>query len=144
MIRFAHLNRWVRAGALGAALVMFLAATGTGIDPANAQEFSIKFEWPAGMAACMSPVSPAIELANVPEGTARLVAKMVDLDFTGFNHGGGAVAYDGAPAIAEGVLTDGYRGPCPPNPHRYRFTVKALGADGGVLATSSHTEKFPK
>jgi hypothetical protein len=34
VIRFAHFNRWVRAGALDAAFVMFLAATGTGIGPA--------------------------------------------------------------------------------------------------------------
>jgi phosphatidylethanolamine-binding protein (PEBP) family uncharacterized protein len=88
----------------------------------------------------MSSVLPAIELANVHEGTARLVAKMVDLEFTDFNLGGGAVAYDGAPAITEGVLTDGYRGPCPPNPHRYRFTVKALGGRRGFGDLKPHGE----
>ena len=126
------------------ALVGLALATGVGIASAQAQEFSVAFQWGDGMASCLSPVSPAIALTDVPEGTARLVAKMVDLDFTGFNHGGGAVANAGGMTIPQGALKDGYRGPCPPTPHRYRITVQAVGPGGEVLATSSHTEKFPQ
>jgi phosphatidylethanolamine-binding protein (PEBP) family uncharacterized protein len=127
------------AGFVLAAMAMFAQA-----PAAHAQEFSVRFQWSEGMASCLSPVSPEIALAGVPDGTARLAAKMVDLDFTGFNHGGGTVAYGGGETISEGALKDGYRGPCPPTPHRYRITVQALGAGGEVLATSSHTEKFPQ
>ena len=36
-----------------------------------------------------------------------------------------------------------YRGPCPPNVHRYQFVVRALAADGRELATAEATESFP-
>lgn len=86
--------------------------------------------------------SPAFTLADVPEGTATLDFRMVDLDAPNYNHGGGTIAYAGSAEIPAGAFT--YRGPNPPSgSHRYRWTVEALDASGATLARGMATESFP-
>lgn len=87
-------------------------------------------------------VSPALEFAGVPDGTAELALLVEDPDapggtFThwvmwGINPGQASVGEGEVPAGAVQGTNDfgrlGYGGPCPPPgpPHRYVFTVFAL------------------
>ena len=91
-----------------------------------------------------SGLSPAINLSGVPAGTASFKVKLVDLDKTSYNHGGGTVANNGSGVIPEGALRAGYKGPCPPSgSHRYKFTVYALDDKGTAIGVGEHTVTFP-
>ena len=95
-------------------------------------------------------VSPALEIADLPEGTACLALVMDDPDAPvgTWDHW---VAYDipVAAAIPEGVKglgiagrnswrKTGYGGPCPPfGEHRYFFKVYALQSPLGLPAGAS-------
>jgi phosphatidylethanolamine-binding protein (PEBP) family uncharacterized protein len=116
-------------------LVAALAAA-----PVPAFAFSIAVDW-AGTAACFDPQSPAIRLADVPKGTASIAFHMTDLDAPAFPHGGGSVAYTGQATLAKGAF--GYKGPCPPAPHRYRWTAQARDAGGHLLGRAQTTLAFP-
>lgn len=109
------------------------------IAPASvrAEGFSISFKWCSG--------SSEIRLAGVPKGTATLEARMVDLWVTSYDHGGGAVVYKGQKTIPCGAISK-FRGPAPPagQVHDYRWTVRALGADGSELAVAEAVRKFPE
>lgn len=69
----------------------------------------------------------------MPEGTRRLRVEMVDLDLSGFDHGGGEApaAEPGRAAVAEGALGE-WIGPCPPRgpDHRCEMRVQAPDAAG--------------
>jgi len=111
--------------------------------PAHADDFAINFGW-EGIERCSS-TPPEIAVMNAPEGTAHFLVKMVDLDFTAYNHGGGVApnTSDGSISEADYIATN-YRGPCPPGTtHTYEFTVEAQGADGGTLATATAKADFP-
>ena len=105
-------------------------------------------------------VSPALEWAGAPDGTAALVLMVDDPDARGFVHwivlDMAATASGGLP---EGASTSpdaprqgrndfgriGYGGPCPPpgeGPHHYAFTVTALDANGKVLDKGSLVATF--
>jgi phosphatidylethanolamine-binding protein (PEBP) family uncharacterized protein len=123
----------IRNGAaLGvAALALCLTASG-------AFAFVASFSWCAG--------SPSFQLTDVPAGTAKLQFAMTDLNVPSFHHGGGTIAYSGQPAVPCGAFASGFTGPSPPpgEVHTYEFTVKALGANGAVLATTTARRKFPQ
>lgn len=102
--------------------------------------FSIAVDW-AGTAACFDPQSPVIRLADVPKGTASIAFRMIDLNAPAYPHGGGTVAYKGQAALAKGAFA--YKGPCPPEPHRYQWTAQARDAGGRVLARAQTTLRFP-
>lgn len=110
---------------------------------AQAQDFEIAFSWD-GIERCSSTL-PDIAVTNVPEGTEHFVVKMVDLDFTSYNHGGGVAPYAGDELISEAdYIATNYRGPCPPGvTHTYEFTVEAQGSGGSALATASAKADFP-
>lgn len=101
----------------------------------------LSFEW-GPTQKCFDPKSPPMSLSGVPKDTESLDIRMVDLDATGYPHGGGKVAYQGQKSLAYGAFT--YKGPCPPKPHRYQFTAKAIDASGKVLATATARSKFPE
>lgn len=117
-----------------AAFALTLALAPTSV---RAEGFSISFRWCSG--------SSEIKLAGVPKGTATLDARMVDLWVRGYDHGGGTLAYKGQKSIPCGAISN-FRGPAPPagQVHDYRWTVRALGADGHELATAEATRKFPE
>lgn len=91
---------------------------------------------------CFDPKSPPMTLSDVPAGTERLDIRMVDLDAPSYPHGGGIVVFTGQTSLPYGAFA--YRGPCPPSPHTYEFTVKALDAAGKALATATARKRFPQ
>ena len=121
----------------------FVSALSIAAFPAQADDFVIDFGW-EGIERCSS-TPPEITVSNVPDGTAQFQVKMVDLDFTGYNHGGGVAPNTGDGTIAEADYeTSNYRGPCPPGTtHTYEFTVQALDAGGANLATATAKADFP-
>ncbi len=100
--------------------------------------FSASFAW--------CPGSPSFALIDVPPGTARLQFAMTDLNVPSFHHGGGAVAYRGQTAVPCGAFSSGFTGPSPPpgQVHTYELSIKALGPNGAVLATTTTRRKFPE
>jgi phosphatidylethanolamine-binding protein (PEBP) family uncharacterized protein len=115
-------------------LLMILVSSG------YASAMDVKFEW-GPTKDCFDPNSPPFEVSDVPTGTKTLSFRMIDLQVPDYPHGGGAVAYAGSGSIPYGAFE--YKGPCPPSPHTYEFTVKALDASGGVLATATAQRRFP-
>jgi len=105
---------------------------------------------PSRFACDGADVSPALDIADIPEGTACLALVMDDPDapIGTWDHW---VAYDipVATAVPEGAKTlgtagrnswrkTGYGGPCPPfGEHRYFFKVYALDRPLGLPAGAS-------
>jgi hypothetical protein len=107
----------------------------------NAAKINLSFAWPKS-AACNSN-SPAMTLSNIPKETAFLEFKMRDFQAT-FNHGGGVIPYNGSNSIPEGALKD-YSGPCPPSPHTYEISVKALNPNKDlILGEGAFSRQFPE
>ncbi|WP_243371264.1 YbhB/YbcL family Raf kinase inhibitor-like protein [Microvirga solisilvae] len=93
--------------------------------------------------------SPEFKLTGVPKGTASFELKMVDLDVPSYPHGGGKASYQaGQNAIPCNTISAGwgYNPPSPPpgQVHTYQWTIKALGANGGVLGQAVTQRKFPE
>jgi phosphatidylethanolamine-binding protein (PEBP) family uncharacterized protein len=114
-----------------------------------ATAFSVKAEWGSG-SGCSS-VAPAFSFSKVPAGTAKLAFRMVDLNLTSFQHGGGETAFTGKTNFGQGEAFGGgflssYLGPCPPptETHRYEWTVQALDAAGKVLGTTKSVLPFKR
>lgn len=83
-----------------------------------------------------------MKVSGVPKGVVKLKFKMVDLNAPSYHHGGGTVKYKGSGKLAYGAFR--YKGPCPPMPHVYKFTVKALDAKGKTLAKATAKKRFPR
>jgi hypothetical protein len=113
------------------------------LGAAPAAAMSLTFAWSARDRCATS--SPAFQLSALPSGTARIELRMIDLNVPTYDHGGGAVAVSpqgGRASVAAGAFS--YRGPCPPSgQHRYRWTARALDAQGRSLGTASATRAFP-
>lgn len=107
---------------------------------AAASAMSMSFDW-GPTKKCFDPKSPPISLSDVPQGTAKLRFRMTDLNAPTYNHGGGTVTYGGKNKLAYGAFR--YKGPCPPEPHTYQFTVDALDAKGKKLASAKARKRFP-
>jgi len=124
------------------AVALGLAALALALSAPRAFAFSAAFHWCAG--------SPGFELKDVPADTAKLSFAMTDLNVPSFHHGGGTVAYAGATrsgiSVPCGAFATSFTGPSPPpgQIHIYQFTIKALSADGAVLATTTAQRKFPE
>ncbi len=120
------------AAALGVAALML------GLTASSALAFSASFRWCSG--------SPSFALGDVPRGTVTLQFAMTDLNVPSFHHGGGKVAYNGQREVPCGAFSSGFTGPSPPpgQVHTYEFSVKALGPNGAVLATTRARRKFPE
>ncbi|TPM34465.1 phospholipid-binding protein [Mesorhizobium sp. B2-3-5] len=101
---------------------------------------TMTFEW-GPTAKCFDPKSPPITLSGVPAGTKTLAFRMTDLDAPDFKHGGGTVAFAGQKTLPYGTFS--YRGPCPPKPHTYEISVRALDSTGKILATAKARKRFP-
>lgn len=119
---------------------LVIAAVLAALSPGAALAFSVAVDW-TGTAPCFDPHSPVIRLSDVPKGAATIEFHMSDLDAPGFRHGGGIVAYSGEAMLPRGAFT--YKGPCPPSPHRYRWTARALDLSGHELGKTETTVKFP-
>lgn len=118
-----------------------LAALAILVSASGAQAaMKVSVDW-GPTSKCFDPNSPSITVSGVPQGTVRLDIRMVDADAPSYPHGGGVVAYTGQNTLPYGAFT--YRGPCPPSPHNYEFTVKALDSAGKALATATARKRFP-
>lgn len=106
--------------------------------PASAM--GVSFSW-GPTKKCFDRSSPPMTVSGVPEGTAKLRIRMVDLNAPGYPHGGGTVAWKGNGKLPYGAFR--YQGPCPPSPHVYQFTVEALDAKGKVIGKASAKKRFP-
>ena len=115
-----------------------LAVSALALTTSGAFAFSASFRWCSG--------SPSFTLSDVPAGTAALQFAMTDLNVPSFHHGGGKVPYSGQTAVPCGAFSSGFIGPSPPpgQAHTYEFSIRALGANGAVLATTMATRKFPE
>ena len=109
--------------------------------PSAASAFSIKVSW-KGTSKCSDSQSPIIRLSGVPKKTKTIRFHMTDLDKLTAQHGGGTVAYTGRKTLPKGAFSNSYRGPCPPAPHRYRWTAKALDATGKTVGSAQTTVRF--
>jgi phosphatidylethanolamine-binding protein (PEBP) family uncharacterized protein len=106
--------------------------------------FAVTPSWD-GIKACsgqpISSPSPAFSVSGVPAGSVELEFRMVDLDAPRFNHGGGKVRYTGQARIAPGAFQ--FIGPCPPQVHRYEWTVTAHDAGGKSLGSARAIKNYP-
>jgi phosphatidylethanolamine-binding protein (PEBP) family uncharacterized protein len=116
------------------AAIITLAATTSALA-----DMKTSFDW-GPTKKCFDSKSPPIKVSGVPAGTKQLDIRMMDMDAPDYNHGGGKVAYTGQTDLPYGAFS--YTGPCPPMAHKYRFTVKALDADGKVVGTATATKSF--
>ena len=106
--------------------------------------FAVTPTWDGIKACSGQPItspSPAFEVTGVPAGTTELEFRMADLDAPRFNHGGGKVRYTGQARIAPGAFQ--FIGPCPPQAHRYEWTVTARDATGKSLGTARAIKNYP-
>lgn len=126
------------------ACVVLLTLTGCKTIPvaADASKLDVQVKW-TEKSGC-SRVSPPITLKGLPASTKFIEVRMVDLDLPTFNHGGGDIDYIGQTIIAEGSLKF-FNGPCPPNPHNYKFTVNAINADkSAVVGVGEVNKRYPE
>jgi Raf kinase inhibitor-like YbhB/YbcL family protein len=104
-------------------------------------------------------VSPPLTWSGVPEGATELRLSVRDPDAPSgtFTHWLVAGIDPSSTAVGEGEVPAGgteeetsfgeraYGGPCPPpggDPHRYVFTVEAIGPSGDVLALAQLTATY--
>jgi len=115
-----------------------IAALALSLSASGALAFSASFSWCSG--------SPNFKLTDVPDGTVTLQFAMTDLNKPSFHHGGGTVGYRGQSEVPCGAFATGFIGPAPPpgEIHTYEFIIRALGANGAVLATTTARRKFPQ
>jgi hypothetical protein len=108
------------------------------LSTSSAFAFSASFTWCSG--------SPRFQLTDVPSGTAKLDFHMTDLNKPAFHHGGGTVDYRGQGEVPCGAFARGFVGASPPpgEVHTYEFTVKAIGANGAPLGTTTARRKYPE
>jgi phosphatidylethanolamine-binding protein (PEBP) family uncharacterized protein len=119
-------------------LAAVVAALALVFTASSAFAFSASFSWCSG--------SPRFQVTDVPSGTAKLDFHMTDLNKPSFHHGDGTVDYSGQGEVPCGAFAKGFVGPSPPpgEVHTYEFTVKALGANGAPLATTTARRKYPE
>lgn len=123
-------------------LLLISAATFIVSSNALAADIGVTFEW-GPTKKCFDSKSPPIKLSNVPQGTAKLLIKMIDQNASSFDHGDGSVAFKGQSQLPYGAFK--YKGPCPPSgTHFYKITVKAVDASGKTLGSGSATQPFAK
>jgi Phosphatidylethanolamine-binding protein len=119
-------------------LAAIVAALALVFTASSAAAFSASFTWCTG--------SPRFQLTDVPPGAAKLDFHMTDLNKPSFHHGGGTVDFRGQAEVPCGAFAKGFVEPSPPpgEVHTYEFTIKALGASGAPLATTTARRKFPE
>jgi phosphatidylethanolamine-binding protein (PEBP) family uncharacterized protein len=117
--------------AFGVSMVFLLVSACAG-EPENIAAIGVDFEWRQIDKGATD--NPELRLTGVPEGTARFLVSLVDLNLKGFDHGSGYADNDGTGIIARGAVKGSYNGPDPPFPsvrHTYEITVTAYDTDGG-------------
>jgi Raf kinase inhibitor-like YbhB/YbcL family protein len=160
----SHVTRWV-AGLIACGVAVLAGCGGGGSESAPAGHIAVRSHAfadgqtiPTAYTCSGKDISPPLSWSGVPSGAARLTLQMNDLTahflhwkVTGIEPGTREVAAGRTPAggtagkNAFGKV--GYGGPCPPrgdDPHRYAFTVVALGRDGKVLDRGSLVGTFSR
>jgi phosphatidylethanolamine-binding protein (PEBP) family uncharacterized protein len=122
------------------ALLFFIGCATETMAP-NAPSLGVEYSW-KGIANC-SNISPAIKVTGFPKETKSFSVRMVDLNDSMVNHGGGKIVNDGSGMIPSGAFDD-YRGPClQGSVHRFEFVVKALDEKGTVIGEGKAVQSFP-
>ena len=115
-------------------------------DGKQLPQITVDFTWPQEMKSCFDPVNPVIRLGNLPDGVSRLSVSVFDTQYS-VNHGGGECDYANDGIIPAGSLAD-YQGPCEElalsGPGYYEFTVKALDAEGNLIAQGKGGRSYPE
>jgi len=113
-----------------------------GSDPNAKAVLGVSYQWPSNMGRSSS-VSPEIHLTGVPDGTVKYKCEFQDEDRPQNDHGGGTVECGADKNVVQKGALKRYRGPDPPpsENHTYTVTVKALDANGKVLATGKGSNK---
>ena len=122
-------------------LHLFVVAATLLITGTCASAMELSFSW-GPTKKCFDSKSPPMTVSKVPNGTEKLKFKMVDRNAMGYRHGGGTVEFKGSGNLPYGAFR--YKGPCPPSPHTYEFTVQAIDMSGKVLAKATARRKFPE
>lgn len=126
--------------------VALILGVGLMSSSAAAEEFSFTFEW-GDIPSCNTGRpnrvdNPIFQLSNVPDGTVELSFKMRDNDAPNYSHGGGTADYT-SDTIEPGAFR--YKSPCPPREtHTYRWTARALDANGDELAEATAERDYPE
>ena len=152
---------------MGAAVLCVAMAGCGGSDSASAPAGGIAVRSPAFARGQPIPaaytctgknISPPLSWSGVPKGASSLRLDMVDLTANfvhwkvrGIGLGVDSVAAGKVPAGGKQGKNSfgkiGYGGPCPPQgdkPHRYAFTITALGSKGKVLDKGSLVGTFKR
>ena len=112
--------------------------------PENIAEMEVDFTWEYNDYG--SQDNPEIHLKGVPGGTKRFFVGLQDLDFPGYNHGGGYAVNDGSGIIQRGAAKGTYNGPAPWKPdmiHLYEITVEAYDENSNIIGKGKKALKYP-
>ena len=122
-------------------VLLFLVGCATEQVAPNAPALGVEYSW-KGIANC-SNISPAIKVTGFPKETKSFSVRMVDLNDSMVNHGGGKILNDGSGMIPSGAFDD-YRGPClQGGSHRFQYVVKALDEKDTVIGEGKAIQTFP-
>ncbi|HJO74812.1 MAG TPA: hypothetical protein QGH84_06335 [Rhodospirillales bacterium] len=115
-------------------------------QPANADEFSFKFEW-GDIPSCTSGnpnivPNPIFTLSNVPAGTKVIKFFLTDIQVPGYDHGGGPITYTGQAVIQPGAFE--YKSPCPPSgSHTYEWVGWLKDANDDTIGKAIAQKDYP-
>lgn len=87
-----------------------------------------------------SRISPEINIANAPAGTAAFDVVLQDRADPRRYHGGGSWKNDNTGVIPEGALTKHYMGACPPagTSRSYQYVVTAMDVNNQPLTVRTY------
>lgn len=106
----------------------YAAALVVAAIPAQAQDFTISFNWgdiPLCTSGRPNTVSnPEFVVRGLPAGTETIEFRLVDLDVPSYNHGGATLRMSASGRVPSGLFN--YKSPCPPNGrHTYEWRAEA-------------------
>ncbi|WP_319524870.1 hypothetical protein [uncultured Desulfosarcina sp.] len=125
---------------IAVAAIIFSGCESEKISP-QVVKISVEFTW-EGLKPC-GWGNPEIYIKGVPENTKFLKIGMYDHAYS-HDHGTVRMPYAGELIIAGDHFKE-IQGPCPVYaPGRYEITIKAMDADGTIIAIGSSVRPYPE